>query len=176
MKLSPKKLHERFIELIEDDVIQLSDISKKPLEVDLKQPLPSKIRLYIFNMTDPPGGRTLGEMKVQLILPGQQRGTRADFDTSDGRIVLLAGYNSFTDVFVFWDAGMYYNISYSRNVQAYTEAINEAIAGNIAEHKRKLWEGGWEISIAVRSDKLKEAIQRRVKRTIERISGEYTDA
>ena len=175
MKLSPKKLHEKFIELLGDDVIQWSDVSKKPLELDLKLPLPPKVRLYIFNMTDPPGGRTLGEMKIQIILPGQQRGTRADFDNSAGRIVFLAGYNTSTDVFVLWDAGMYHNISYSRNVQAYTEAINKAISGEIAEHKRKLWDDGWEVSLAVRSDKLKEGIQKRVRRTIERITGEYAD-
>ena len=114
-------------------------------------------------------------MKIQLILPGQQRGARADFDASDGRIVLLAGYNISTDVFVFWDAGMYHDISYSRNVQAYTEAINKAVAGDIAEHKRKLWKDGLEVSIAVRSDKLKDGINKRVKRTIERITGQYID-
>lgn len=173
-RLGVKDLHRCFLKALGDDVIATSDVSQKSLEVDLRYPLPPKIRLYIYNITDPPGGRTIGEGKIQLIVRGQQRGTRGSFDDSDERIVLLSGYKEDVNVFVFWDAGMYSNFSYSRNVQVYTETINAAVGGAIAEQTRNLRGLGEEIAIAVRADNLRQGILKRIQRTIERISGIYS--
>lgn len=170
-RMSIPQLHKTFLDALGSNVLQSSDLETKPLEVDLKPPLPTKIRLYIFNMTDPPGGRTLGELKIQLIIPGQARGERASFDDTGGRLVLLAGYKEDVDIFAFWDAGLYPNFSYSRNVQIYADAINAAIAGQVAERERNLRGVGKEIQIAVSSDNLKEGILIRKQRTIERIAG-----
>jgi len=41
-------------------------------------PLPPKLRVYIYNATYLPGGRTMGEHKIQLIVPAQLRGERAN--------------------------------------------------------------------------------------------------
>ena len=91
-RLSVAKLHQTFLEALDSAVISHSDVESKPLEVDLKSPLPPKLRMYIYNATYPPGGRTMGEHKVQLIVPGQGRGERGNFDSSGGRIPALVGY------------------------------------------------------------------------------------
>lgn len=164
------RLHKAFVSALGDLVVGHSSLLDKPLEVDLKIPLPPRVRAYLYNATHPPGGRTTGEHKVQLIVPGQARGARADFDYSDGRIVLLVGYEPELDVFVLWDAGLYRNFSYSRNVQVKAETVYAAFAGKIETQLRRLWNGSDEIVIAGRSEKLKDALVLRMKYTLKRLT------
>ena len=81
-RLSVEDLHRKFIEALNGGVASHSEIGTKPLEVDLKVPLPPRLRVYIYNATYPPGGRTMGEHKIQLIVPGQERGS----STADGSV------------------------------------------------------------------------------------------
>ena len=120
------------------NVLRHSEWDVKPFEMDLAAPLPQRLRLYVFNATRPPGGRPLGEHKIQLIVPGQGRNDRGSFDHSGGRIVLLMGYAAEEDVFVLWDAGLYADFAWSRNVQVRTETIIGASAGKIATQQRRL--------------------------------------
>jgi hypothetical protein len=170
-KLPQEELHKVFIDALKGFLISYSDIEAKPLLLDLKAPLPQKIRLYIYNATHPPGGRTVGEHKIQLIVPGQKRGERGNFDYSDGRIVILAGYESETDVFVLWDAGMFPNFSYSRNVQVRAETIYAAFAGKIGQQSRNIRGKGQEIVITAQKEDLSTALQQRVRITTERLIG-----
>ena len=125
-RVSQTELHHRFVDALGSAVRFHGVLDRKPLEADLAAPLPARIRLYIFNATRPPGGRPLGEHKVQLIVPGQRRGTRASFDQSGGRIVLLSGYAAEENVFVIWDAGLYADFAWSRNVQV---RVRDAYSG-----------------------------------------------
>jgi hypothetical protein len=86
-------------------VIWHSDPAGKPLEIDFRFPLPSRLRVYIYNATVPLGGRSTGEHKIQIIVPGQAREERSNFNHAGGRIPVLIGYESALDVFVIWDAG-----------------------------------------------------------------------
>jgi excisionase family DNA binding protein len=137
-------LHQRFSAALGDQVLWRSPINTKPFDLDLKPPLPSRVRVYLFNATRPPGGRPTGEHKVQLIMPGQKRGERGDFDTSDHRTILLVGYAAEEDVFVLWDAGLYRNFAWSRNVQVRAQTLVEASAGRIARQERRLRPGDGE--------------------------------
>lgn len=137
-KLSNEGLHRRFLEALGDAVISHSEIEKKPLEVDLKCSLPPRLRVYMYNATYPPGGRTMGEHKIQLIVPGQRRGDCGNFDSSNGRIPLLVGYRSDLRIFILWDADLYVDFSYSRNVQVKPETVYEAFAQGIGRERRKL--------------------------------------
>src|ERR1700752_1485365 len=116
-RLSVEGLHQTFLRALNSSVVSHSDVGAKPLEVDLKSPLPPKLRVYLYNATYPPGGRTMGEHKIQLIIPGQGRGECANFDMSGGRIPLLVGYRADIRIFMLWDADLYVDFSYSRNVQ-----------------------------------------------------------
>ncbi len=172
-RVSQAELHRRFIAALGGSVASHAPLDSKPFELDLGSPLPTRLRLYIFTATRPPGGRPIGEHKIQLIAPGQKRGERASLDQSDGRIVLLAGYAADEDVFVLWDAGLYTDFAWSRNVQVKASTIVEATAGKIAEQKRQLRPPGGgvatEILIACPPSLLAEALARRIDLTRERM-------
>lgn len=167
-------LHERFVEALGGRVVRHSQMTVRPLELDLSSPLPSRVRVYLFNATRPPGGRPLGEHKIQLIMPGQRRGERASFDHGDGRIVLMVGYAAEEDVFVLWDAGLYADFAWSRNVQVRAETIVEASAGKLAVQQRILRPAGrppvTETLLAAPAARLPEALQRRARLTRERMA------
>lgn len=169
-RLSKQELHQKFLSALEGNIEAHSEIDEVPLEVDLSPPLPTKIRVYMFNVTNPPGGRPSDEYKAQLILPDQNRGERASFDLSDGRVVLLVGYSAQSEVFILWDAGLYHNFGYSRNVQVKGRTVFKAVAGELATQKRNLQSGTEEV-VASNESKLVEAIQLRNELTIERLSG-----
>jgi hypothetical protein len=175
-KLGQKELHEVFIAALGNSVISHGDLAEKPLEVDLAAPLPSRIRLYLYNATKPPGGRTLGEHKIQLIVPGQGRKQRGNFNHSDGRMVLLVGYSPESEVFILWDAGVYTDFAYSSNLQVRPETVYAALAGEVGKQERRIrGEGGKgveiETVITVRPDRLAEAIQQRIELTLKRVMG-----
>jgi hypothetical protein len=96
-----------FLEALGARVISHSSATVKPLDLELASPLPRRIRVYLYNATHPPGGRTLGEHKIQLIVPGQGRGQRGNFEVTADRMIVLAGLEVELGVFILWDAGMY---------------------------------------------------------------------
>jgi hypothetical protein len=175
-RVSQEELHRRFVLALGNSVVRHSPWQSKPFEMDLSAPLPQSVRLYMYNATRPPGGRPLGEHKVQLIVPGQQRGQRASFDNREGRIVLLIGYIAEEDVFVLWDAGMYQEFAWSRNVQVKSETIIQASAGKLATQERQLRPptGGVTVEtvLAVKPRRLAEALVRRMELTRARLLSE----
>ena len=171
---SQAELHHRLIQALGSSVVLThSELDAKPLELDLVAPLPQRVRAYMYNATRPPGGRPLGEHKVQLIVPGQRRGVRASFDNSGGRIVFLIGYAGEEDVFVLWDAGLYTDFAWSRNVQVKSETIIAATAGQLATQARQLRPSNGvsctETVLAVKPRLLRDAIVRRMQLTRERL-------
>ena len=164
--MKQSELHRLFLNRISSHVRNQGSLKKKPLEADLNPPLPTKIRVYLYNATTPPGGRTPGECKAQLIVPGQNPGERSDFDHSGTRIVLLVGYNSEHDVYILWDANLHMNFSYSKNVQIKPDTLFEAAAGKVATQERNLRSvGKKEIVVAVQGADLEKGIRKRVEIT-----------
>lgn len=159
------------MELFGDKVIWHSGLQSKPLEVDLDGITPIRLRIYIYNATYPPGGRSLGERKIQLIVPGQPRGCRGNFDHSDGRMVFLVGYESDVEVFILWDAGTYKDFPYSGNVQIYPDAIFEAFSGKIAlrTRSRRTPRPVNEVVICCPKHLLLNAISERIRLSLERL-------
>jgi len=160
-RLSIEELSHTFLGALGEAVSWHSSTERKPLEIDCKSPLPPKLRVYIYNATYPPGGRTMGEHKIQLIVPGQERGERGNFVASGGRIPLLVGFRP--------DLGIF---SYSRNVQVMPETVFEAFARGIARQERRLWTQNSEIVIATDARHLAEAILERQQETLKRLLGE----
>lgn len=173
-KLNQEDLNAALVKALGEKVESVPNgLAEKPLELDLRSPLPLRVRVYMYNATRPPGGRPLGEHKVQLIVPGQGRGDRGNFDNRDGRIVLLVGYAAEDDVFVLWDAGLYVDFAWSRNVQVKVETIIRASAGKLATQDRRLRPRNapavMETLVAASSDRLADAIQERIRLTRERM-------
>ncbi len=155
-------LHAVFLQAISSRVISHSDLAKKPLEIDLRSPLPHRVRLYMFNATHPPGGRTLGEHKVQLCVPGQRREEEASFDSADGRIILLCGYVPDTQVFVLWDSAFYPRFVFSRNIQVKPQTVYQALAGQIGQQLRRVRSQGTEVVLTANARLLPEAVELRM--------------
>ena len=168
-RLDAEGLHEAFLRALEPQVVEHSKVEVKPFEVNLRPPLPTLLRVYIYNLTHPPGGRTQGEHKVQITLPSVRRGQRAELDHSDGRIVLLIGYDAEMSVFVLWDAGLYRGIPFSRNVQVKAETVYGAYAKGLTKQTRQLWGGAEEVLVAAHSSYLPSAIQLRVDLSLARL-------
>ncbi|WP_436090673.1 helix-turn-helix domain-containing protein [Devosia sp. LjRoot16] len=172
-RLTVEDMHRKFVGALGDQVVSHSDLAKKPLDLDLAHPLPRRVRLYLFNATRPAGGRPVGEHKIQLILPDQKRGARGKFAHDDGRFVILAGYAAEDEVFALWDAGLYDDFAYSRNVQIKAETITAASIGTVAEQLRMLRPKGadptTEIVLASDTSHLGEALVRRSELTVSRL-------
>lgn len=167
-------LHRRILEALGPAAVRAhSAYDDKPFELDALDPLPPRLRIYIYNATRPPGGRPLGEHKIQLIVPGHHRGQRGSFDHDGGRIVLLLGYAAEEDVFILWDAGLYPDFAWSRNVQVKAETIIAATAGRLAMQERTLRPPHQrpitETVLAVKPRLLAEAIVQRMALTRQRL-------
>lgn len=173
-RVTQEELHRRLVEALgAANIRSHSTWDAKPFEMDLIPPLPQRVRVYMYNATRPPGGRPLGEHKVQLIVPGQRRGERGSFDNEGGRIVLLVGYTAEENIFVLWDAGLYTDFAWSRNVQVKAETIIQASAGKLATQERQLRPPSGrpivETVLAVKPRSLGDAIVRRMELTCERL-------
>ena len=173
LRLRQAELNAVFLQALGGSVSWHNGLDTKPFEVDIDTLYPKRLRVYLYNATYPPGGRTLGERKIQLIVPGQPRGARGDFDNSDGRLVFLVGYESDVEVFILWDAGTYRNFPYSMNVQTNPETIFEAFAGRIAyqTRRRRTPETVDEVVICSPRELLAQAIDERVRLSLARIVG-----
>jgi hypothetical protein len=167
--LDARQLHEALLRALGDTVVTHSDATRKPLQLDLAPPLPARVRAYMYTLTDPPGGRPVGEFKVQLIAPGQLKSERASFDASDGRIVVLIGYHAATNVFVLWDAMLYPDFPHSRNVQVRGETVYGALAGTVARQERRL-RTGTETVLAAQGAAIRDALSERFRLTVSRVT------
>ena len=160
-RLKKQELNKLFLDGLGDRVQTHSNEYSAPLLVDLKPPFSLKLRAYLFNCTNPPGGRALDEYKFQVILPGQVRGKRASLDFSDGRTPILAAYvNEGKDgVFVIWDANKHDDFAYSANMQVKADTIIKAFCSPFARSRRS----NNEELIAVRPQYLYDAIKCRIE-------------
>ncbi|MFO0884819.1 MAG: hypothetical protein U0894_11645 [Pirellulales bacterium] len=174
VKLKTTELNQVFLAALGDLVTWHNGLESKPLELDVSMPAQQRLRAYLYNATYPPGGRTLGERKIQLIVPGQSRGERGNLDHSDGRIVLLIGYEADVDVFILWDAGTYRSFPYSMNVQVNAETVFVAYSGMIELQKRQRRTPVIvdETVICSPAELLPEAITLRVSMSLSRLLGE----
>lgn len=134
---SKKLLNTIFVKGLGDHVVWHSDISSTPLLVDL-QPRNLRLRVYLWNCTNPPGGRALDEYKVQVILPGQQRGKRGQLDYSNGRIPIIGALVRYGEdfSFAFWDADKHSDFAYSGNMQVKADVIVESLCSKVSETVR----------------------------------------
>lgn len=162
-RLKKEQMYKIFVDALGDVVEKHSCYDRPPLLVDFKQPYPLRIRVYLYNCTNPPGGRALDEYKIQVILPGQARGTRGSLDFSDERMPVLAAYSVVGDditdgVFILWDPFKREDFAYSANMQVKSETIIKALSERVAFSRRN----NGEIILAARPQHLYEAIRKRV--------------
>lgn len=136
-RLNKQALNTVFLEGLGAHAVWHSDIASSPLLVDL-QPRRLRLRVYLWNCTNPPGGRALDEYKIQVTLPGQRRGERGRLDYSDGRLpVIGALIRDGDDVcFAFWDADKHSDFAYSCSMQIKAEVIVRSLCTSVSETVR----------------------------------------
>ena len=161
-KLKKQELNKIFLNGLKEYVIWSSEEDSAPLLIDIGTPSGAeyRFRAYLFNLTNPPGGRAVDEYKAQLILPGQKKREKALLDYSGGRMPILAAYaqEGIDGVFVLWDADMHGKISFSSNIQVKSDAIIMATYKKIVCSKRT----NNEIIVSARPQYLFEAIKERI--------------
>jgi len=162
--------HNKLLQALGDAVVSYSDPNQRPLEVEISDPFPVKLRIYLFTCSNPPGGRAPNEFKFNLNVPGQEG--RGNFDTSDNCFILLAGYvadeDPDLDVWVLWDATMHKNFAKNANVQTKAELIQLAKVQDVAS----LDKSNGERVLASRGCYLTKAIQIRNDLTFKKLFGE----
>jgi hypothetical protein len=162
-RLSVAELNARFLAALGDLVERADPEAASPLTLEALPPLPSALRVYVFNSTNPPGGRPTPEHKIQLMVPGQGRQARGNFDTSGDRAVVVAGYVEKFDVFVLWDAYLHRDFAFSKNAQVRTATVESAVGnGAIATQERQL-KLGTETVIVAPSALLADALELRFR-------------
>ena len=159
-RLSKKSLNTIFIEGLGDHVKWYNSLSSSPLLVDL-QPRNLRLRVYLWNCTNPPGGRALDEYKIQVILPGQKRGERGKLDYSDGRYPIIGALvrDGDDESFALWDANKHNDFAYSGNMQVKADVIIESLCTKVSETVRN----NNEIIVCARPQYLYDAIIRRME-------------
>lgn len=120
-RLSTTELHTLLLHDINKNYKLLSDISKKPLLISPKDNGELVYKAYVYNCTNPVGGRQIDEYKIQLKLPGQSANERGILDESDGTIILLIGYARYdteeNGVWIIWETNRHKTFAYNANLQ-----------------------------------------------------------
>ena len=163
IRMTTVELSELFVGALGDHVVFTSDFEKKPLLIDLAIPQTVRLRVYLFNCTNPIGGRSPNELKFQLMVPGHKRGARANFDYSDGRVVCVCGYIKWKNdpdsgVFAFCDPSFHLDFAFSANVQIPLHVTMGAYSRSLSIGRKK----NGETIIAVTPSNLLAGLKKRI--------------
>lgn len=163
-RLSKKRLNQIFMDALGSAVTYVEDPEGIPLLMDISIPYKVQVRVYIYNCTNPPGGRALGEYKIQPMIKGHQNGDKCHFDFSESRIPLVVGYAQILGgvddgVFILWDAYKHDEFSFSANFQVKAQVIVDALSSPVAQGKKN----NGETILAARSNHLLRAITKRIE-------------
>ena len=163
-RLSTIQLHMHFLNDIGDEYVLLSDISKKPLLFSSRRNRDIVYKAYIYNCTNPPGGRQLDEFKIQLKIPGQSASERGELDESDGTVILLIGFANYdveeNGVWIFWETKRHLSFAFNANLQVKMGMIIDTITKKFYKIKKR---GNGEIIVLSSRSYLREALDLREK-------------
>ena len=161
-RLTKAELHDRFVAAVGPGAVVLADTDAAgELVVELHSPLPRRVRVYIYNATDAQGPLRTLEHRIQLILTGQSKAERANFDRSGVDLVLLCGYAPEHDTFVFWDASLHLDFPHSKNLQVRSENVVDAASAGVTVRQERHLRSDLETVICAPSRFVADAIAER---------------
>lgn len=170
MRLSVSHLNRLLLEDLGDGFVVQSAINRKPLLISCRKRPDLVYKVYVYNCTNPAGGRTLDEYKIQLILPNQPRGARGALDDSDGSIILIVGFaiydNLENGVWVIWETNHHREFAYSANLQVKMGTLLDTITRKCFSFKKP---GNGEYIVVSDRRHLPDAISLRQKIDIENL-------
>ncbi len=152
-----ERIHQKFIESLGEAVLEHTPLNERPLGVVLCKPFFIKLEVHLFPNTIS-SGRSDGEYKFCLSIPGQKPGEKASFPCKLGE-PLLVSYTEEYDVFIIYDAYKHFNFYCSNNIQSRLEFILESMSNTLTTREKKKT---GEILIGVTSNNLLEGIKKRL--------------
>jgi hypothetical protein len=144
-----------------------ADLQAKPLSLELRLPLPPRLRFYIFRATQHESERKVDTYRVQLTAGQAMNRGRYVFSREEGVRPVLLGFEPRLEVFIIWDADVNDaggGFTFSQGVQSPPEIVYRAAAMGMAEgvrHARRA--AREEVIIATRADKLVDGLLRRIE-------------
>src|SRR5262249_42808843 len=133
--LTKAELHEKLVAALGTAATR-TPFDEVPLLVAVPGLVP--LAVWAFTITSPPGGRHPTESKIQIMIPGQARSARADFEGPPEHYKLLVGVHPSDDMFVLWDAYKHRDFAFSKNVQVKGQLMWEAMIAGLATATRSL--------------------------------------
>ena len=160
--LSLLQLNTLFVSDLKESFVLKNGLNEKPILV-VPKALPNVMyKVYIYNCTNPVGGRSLDECKIQLKLPKQPKGMRGVLDESDGTNILIVGFFRLDDrdngAWIIWETDKHREFAYSTNLQIKVGFIYDTIVKKYFYTKKK---GNSEIVVLSNRDSLVDAIDLR---------------
>ena len=169
-RFSISQLNQLFADDLGDSYTIQSPLSEKPLLFSAKKHPELVFKAYIYNCTNPPGGRTLDEYKIQLILPNQKRGARGFLDDSDGTVILIVGFAAYdtteNGAWIIWETTPHREFAYSANLQVKMGSLLDTITKHVFHLQKP---GNGEHVIIADRQHLPEAIVLRQKVDIDNL-------
>jgi hypothetical protein len=126
------------------------------------------LAFYAFTLTRSGINRPVGEYKIQIILPGHERGQSASLDMTVPGYPLIVGWTPVERVFTLWDAFAHPAFAYSRNMQVSADLIILAKIDGLAVGTKPIRGRQTETIVACREDALFDAISSRLTLTADR--------
>jgi hypothetical protein len=166
--LSKRALHDLVIEGLKPHAKLNGPLSDVPLVV--VHATLGNLASYCFTMTGPPGGRPVGEHKIQLMVPEQTKGTRGAVDFRAGFYTLLVGWSPEERVFALWDAYLHQSFAYSQNVQVKGAAVWLARTRGLTTCGRRLHGSILETVVLCRHERLQDGIAERIRLSALRVA------
>lgn len=160
-KLKQRELNDLFIKNIGANVDIIGDRNKRPLYLKLGAPYFRTVMAYIYNCTDPPGGRSVGEYKIQMT--DGPRGQKFHYEDPQGRTILLVGYatialgNAQEHEWVLFETAKHRVVAYSANIQIYLHQLLRALDQKVAVCVKR----NKETVVIARPQYLPEALEKR---------------
>lgn len=154
-------------------VIEYLDSGTKPLYLTCGLPISCKLKVYLFNCTNPPGGRKHDEFKSQLVIENQRKPERGKLTEGKGEFVLLVGYadplgNPEDGVYVIWETEKHREFSFSANLQVKLDPILETAQEKVVLYKKS---NGEKVVLAKRRN-LVAAVKTRLDQDVKTLLGE----
>lgn len=162
-RLKQSDLQKMFREDMGECVKEYSDTGSKPLYLNCGLPISCKLKVYIFNCTNPPGGRKHDEFKSQLIIENQKKPERGHLTEAPGEFVLLVGYadpfgNRNDGVYVIWETEKHREFSFSANLQVKLDPMLKTTEMKTVLYTRS----NGEVVVLAKRRNLVEAVRKRL--------------
>jgi len=159
--LATPELHEIFSDAIGPQIVDVSDYTQKPFDIELIEPY-RPLRVYLYNLVSGAGTSRPSEYKAVLRVPGQPVGRYGAFALDPDRDLLLAAYAGAEGVFVLWDANLHPRFKNGGNIQVTAKSVLSARETGASVQLRGLASGDRETVYLCQASRLWDTILRRL--------------